>query len=55
MKKLLAVILLVALCASLCVAFTACREEEGIVFYHTMGQPLRKVLDKYIAKFNEIY
>ena len=52
MKKLLAAILLVALCASLCVA---CREEEGIVFYHTMGAPLRKVLDKYIAKFNEIY
>ena len=26
-----------------------------IKFYHTMGQSLRKVLDKHIAKFNEIY
>jgi multiple sugar transport system substrate-binding protein len=26
-----------------------------ITFYHTMGESLRAVLDKYIAKFNEIY
>ncbi len=26
-----------------------------IKFYHTMGQSLRKVLDKHIVKFNEIY
>ena len=26
-----------------------------ITFYHTMGESLRAVLDKYIAKFNEMY
>ena len=26
-----------------------------ITFYHTMGESLRAVLDKHIAKFNEIY
>ncbi len=30
-------------------------EEVEIVFYHTMGANLRNVLDKYIAKFNELY
>ncbi len=29
--------------------------EVTITFYHTMGENLRNVLDKYIAKFNEIY
>ena len=29
--------------------------EVEIVFYHTMGAALREVLDKYIAKFNEMY
>lgn len=29
--------------------------EVEITFYHTMGQNLRPVLQKYIAKFNEIY
>ena len=30
-------------------------KEVTIVFYHTMGSNLRDVLDKYIAKFNELY
>ena len=30
-------------------------EEVTIKFYHTMGQNLRDVLDKYIPKFNELY
>lgn len=55
MKKILAAVLLVILCASLFATFAACREEEGITFYHTMGASLRAVLDEYIAKFNEIY
>ena len=29
--------------------------EVTITFYHTMGQNLRDVLDKYIEKFNEMY
>lgn len=29
--------------------------EVEIVFYHTMGANLREVLEKYIAKFNELY
>ena len=29
--------------------------EVTITFYHTMGAPLREVLDQYIAKFNELY
>ena len=29
--------------------------EVEITFYHTMGAALRDVLDKYIAKFNELY
>ena len=32
--------------------------DEGktkIVFYHTMGEALRKILEKYIAEFNELY
>lgn len=29
--------------------------EVSITFYHTMGQKLRAVLDKYIPKFNAIY
>ena len=29
--------------------------EVTIVFYHTMGQNLREVLDAYIPKFNELY
>lgn len=30
-------------------------EAVEITFYHTMGLNLREVLDKYVAKFNEIY
>ena len=30
-------------------------EEITIVFYHTMGESLRAVLDKYIVEFNKIY
>lgn len=58
MKKLLAAILLVALCASLFAVFAACRpavDPNTVIFYHTMGKNLSAVLDKYIAKFNEIY
>ena len=30
-------------------------EEIHIVFYHTMGESLRAVLDKYIVEFNKLY
>jgi multiple sugar transport system substrate-binding protein len=30
-------------------------EEITIVFYHTMGESLRAVLDKYIVEFNQLY
>ena len=29
--------------------------EVNLVFYHTMGQNLRDVLDLYIAEFNALY
>lgn len=38
--------------------FSSCGEKDNrltITFYHTMGQNLRNVLDKYIAEFNDLY
>ncbi len=58
MKKLLAVVVLVALLASVASVVTACVDfgnEVTVTFYHTMSANLREVLDKYIVKFNEIY
>ena len=58
MKKVFAVVLLVVLLASTLSVVAACdlgNDDLTVVFYHTMGQNLTAVLDKYIAKFNEIY
>ena len=70
MKRILSMFLAICmLCA--CVFFASCstgssgsgsgntdRTNPGkveVVFYHTMGQNLRPVLQKYIAEFNKIY
>ena len=70
MKKLLALVLTLALAASLLVLFVACDEplpdfvvpEEGydgspvtIVFKHSMGAEYRTILENHIAEFNKIY
>ena len=58
MKKVFAVVLLVVLLASALCVVTACDphgDDLTVVFYHTMGQNLTAVLDKYIAEFNKIY
>jgi len=71
MKKIiLAIILLLAMCLN-CFALAGCKKKapaefeipEGgydgsevtIRFYHTMGQNLREVLDRYIVEFNKLY
>lgn len=58
MKKVFAVVLLVVLLVSALCVVTACDptgDDLTVVFYHTMGQNLTAVLDKYIAEFNKIY
>lgn len=57
MKKVLAMVLLVALVATAAVAIVACDYEENIVieFYSTMGQKLQAVIETYIKEFNKIY
>lgn len=58
MKKVFAIVLLVVLIVSTVSVVAACNmadDELTVVFYHTMGENLRNVVDKYIAKFNEIY
>ncbi len=53
MKKVVIVILLIAVLAA-CLVLPACKKQtEGVVFYHTMGKSLREVLQKYIRIFNE--
>ena len=71
MKKIiLASILLLALCLN-CFALAGCKKqapstfeipengydgsEVTIRFYHTMGQNLREVLDRYVVEFNKLY
>lgn len=57
MKKLIACLLLLSMCLS-CLVLVGCKKKDSgeqveVVFYHTMGQNLRAVLQKYIASFNE--
>ena len=58
-KRLVAFLLLVVMMVSACAGLTACGEPDDgklhISFYHTMGQNLREVLDRYVAKFEELY
>ena len=58
MKKLVALILLIS-CVLACSMIVGCSgaksDKTTVVFYHTMGQNLRTVLQKYIAEFNKIY
>ncbi len=66
MKKIISLTLAIVLALVLMLA--GCTNEQGgksgskipegnveVVFYHTMGQNLRGVLQKYIAEFNKIY
>lgn len=59
MKKIVAMLLLVSMVA-VCLILTGCGTESKsnqieVVFYHTMGQNLRPVLQKYIEQFNKIH
>lgn len=69
MKKLIALVLTLALTASLVAVLAGCGNlgnfdipAEGydgskvtITFYHTMGADYRTILDKYITEFNKLY
>ena len=70
MKKLLALVLMLALATSLVVVFAGCNNqiadfvvpEEGydgssvtIVFKHSMGAEYRQILENHIAEFNKLY
>lgn len=58
MKKVFAVVLMVIMLASALSVVAACGFEDDeltVVFYHTMGEAYRAVLDKYIVEFNKIY
>lgn len=58
MKKFIALLLVVMLCAVAVVTLCACNFDDDkieIVFYHTMGSDLRAVLQKHIVEFNKIY
>ena len=58
-KRLVAFLLLVVMMVSACAGLTACgTPDDGklhISFYHTMGQNLRDVLDRYITQFEALY
>ena len=59
MKKIIALILLLS-CIFACFMLSGCSgakkdDKTTVVFYHTMGQNLRVVLQKYIAEFNKIH
>ena len=58
-KKLIALLLLVVIAMSATFTLTSCGgEDDGklhITFYHTMGENLRVVLDKYVAQFEAMY
>ncbi|HIT77678.1 MAG TPA: extracellular solute-binding protein [Candidatus Limihabitans stercoravium] len=56
MKKVLAIALvLVVLSATLVACGPTSSGKTEIVFYHTMGQNLRDVLDRYIVEFEKLY
>ncbi len=51
-------LLALPLFATSCNLFGGKKEDDGkihITFYHTMGESLRAVLDKYIVEFNKLY
>ena len=62
-RRILSLLLAVALLVLPLLAMTSCNlfgnknngDKITIVFYHTMGESLRAVLDKYIAEFNKLY
>ena len=62
-RRILSLLLAVALLVLPLLAMTSCnlfgnKEDDGkihITFYHTMGEALRTVLDKYIVEFNKLY
>ena len=62
-RRILSLLLAVALLVLPLLAMTSCnlfgnKEDDGkihITFYHTMGESLRTVLDKYIAEFQKLY
>ena len=62
-RRILSLLLAVALLVLPLLAMTSCnlfgkKNDDGkihITFYHTMGESLRAVLDKYIAEFNVLY
>ena len=58
MKKIVALILLLS-CIAACFMLSGCSGNKDnrtqVVFYHTMGQNLRTVLQKYIAEFEKLH
>ena len=62
-RRILSLLLAVALLVLPLLAMTSCnlfgnKNDDGkihITFYHTMGESLRTVLDKYIAEFQKLY
>lgn len=57
MKKIVALILFIS-CVFACFMLTGCTEKDNrtqVVFYHTMGQNLRTVLQKYIAEYEKLH
>ncbi len=54
MRRVITVLLALA-CLVSCFVFAGCQKgsKNEVVFYHTMGQNLRPVLQKYIAEFNK--
>ena len=67
-RKIISLLLAIALLALPLLTATSCdllgggKKDDGlkegqvkVVFYHTMGEALRTVLDKYIVEFNKLY
>ena len=62
-RRIVSLLLAVALLVLPLLSMTSCnlfgnKNDDGkihITFYHTMGESLRAVLDKYIAEFNKLY
>ena len=62
-RRIVSLLLAVALLVLPLLSMTSCnlfgnKTDDGkihITFYHTMGESLRAVLDKYIAEFNKLY
>ncbi len=57
-RRILSLLLVLVMLALPLIATTSCgKKDDGITitFYHTMGESLRAVLDKYIVEFNKLY